>query len=53
MKDAIKGLKCCTEFACYECPYQEYEHPFYKFQCIRILHEELVETLKEKGVVCE
>ena len=51
MEDSIKGLKCCTDFSCGECPYKEHEDQFYKFQCIRILHEELVKTLKEKGAM--
>ena len=28
---AIKGLKCCAEFLCGECPYSEHQHIEYKY----------------------
>ena len=48
---ALKGLKCCSEFLCGECPYAEYQHIEYKLQCIHKMHTDLVEALKSKQVV--
>lgn len=42
---AIKGLVCCVNFLCNECPYAKYEHIEYKFQCAHIMHKDLFETL--------
>lgn len=33
----LKGLECCAEFLCDECPYQKYEHDDYKLRCIHLL----------------
>ena len=48
---AWKGLKCCAEFLCGECPYAEYQHIEYKLQCIHKLHMDLVEVLEPSQVV--
>ena len=48
---AWKGLKCCAEFLCSECPYAEYQHIEYKLQCIHKLHMDLVEVLEPNQVV--
>ena len=45
---AWKGLKCCAELLCGECPYDEYQ---YKSQCVHKLHMDLVEVLEPKQVV--
>lgn len=42
---AMKGLKCCVEFLCGECPYAEYQHIEYKLQCIHKMHKDLFEVL--------
>lgn len=48
---AQKGLKCCADFLCSECPYAEYQHVEYKLQCIHKMHMDLVEALESKAVV--
>ena len=35
--DIYKGLKCCSEFLCGECPYQIYDNDHYKLRCIHKL----------------
>ena len=42
---AIKGLVCCVNLLCNECPYAKYEHTEHKFQCTRIMHKDLFEIL--------
>ena len=32
-EEALKGLDCCAEFECGECPYKIYSHIDYKFRC--------------------
>lgn len=32
-EEALKGLECCAEFLCDECPYKIYSHIDYKFRC--------------------
>lgn len=32
-----KGLECCTEFLCGECPYQKYESKDYPIRCMQML----------------
>lgn len=36
-KEIEKGLECCAEFLCGECPYQKFDHIDYKLQCIHML----------------
>ena len=43
---ALRGLKCCAEFLCGECPYAEYQHIEYKLQCVHKMHTDLVEVLE-------
>lgn len=51
---ALKGLKCCAEYLCGECPYKEFEHIEYKLRCIHMLINDLEEvnrpmkTIEEK-----
>ena len=41
-KDKImKGIECCSEFLCKECPYQKYDHPTYKLQCMHKLIKDI------------
>lgn len=35
--EIYKGLKCCSEFLCGECPYQIYDSDHYKLRCIHKL----------------
>ena len=48
---ALKGLKCCAEFLCGECPYAEHQHIEYKLRCIHKMHQDLAEVLEPKQVV--
>ena len=48
---ALKGLACCTEYLCGECPYTEHQHVEYKLRCITIMHRELNEILQPKQVI--
>lgn len=32
-EEALKGLSCCADFKCDECPYKIYSHIDYKFRC--------------------
>ena len=32
-EEALKGLSCCADFECGECPYKIYSHVDYKFRC--------------------
>ena len=36
-KEIEKGLECCAEFVCGECPYQKFDHIDYKFRCVHML----------------
>ena len=45
---AVKGLKCCAEFLCGECPYAEHQHIEYKLQCVHKMHMDLAEILESK-----
>lgn len=50
-KEIEKGLECCAEFLCGECPYQKWDHKDYKLLCIHKLMVDvldLYERVKEK-----
>ena len=32
-EETLKGLKCCADFLCDDCPYQIYSHDEYKMRC--------------------
>ena len=32
-EEVLKGLECCAEFLCGECPYKIYSHVDYKLRC--------------------
>lgn len=38
---AIKGLQCCSEFLCGECPYNIYENKDYPLRCVYKMMEDL------------
>lgn len=42
-----KGLNCCKEFLCGECPYKGFDHEIYKMRCIHMLIADLAELSKE------
>lgn len=44
--DVLKGLECCKEFLCDECPYQKYESIDYKLRCIHKLIVDLFNLFK-------
>ena len=39
-----RGLECCTEFLCGECPYQKYESKDYPIRCMRMLVNDVYVT---------
>jgi hypothetical protein len=44
----LKGIECCSEFLCGECPYQKYESKQYSLKCNHMLMldiNELVNTV--------
>ena len=41
-EETLKGLACCAEFLCDECPYKIYEHIDYKLRCSHKLISDLV-----------
>ena len=45
LKDVIKGIDCCSEFLCGECPYKMYESKDYPLQCI---HKLMVDIKEQK-----
>lgn len=47
-EETIKGLKCCSDFLCNECPYKVYEHIDYKLRCIHKLIVDINEIIEEK-----
>lgn len=60
--DIYKGLKCCSEFLCGECPYQIYDSDHYKLRCIHKLIVDLNSLLNggkkkmrfhEAAICCE
>ena len=36
-EEVLKGLECCTEFLCGECPYKEYDSKDYLLRCTHML----------------
>jgi hypothetical protein len=46
--EILKGLNCCAEFMCGECPYRQYESKEYPLKCIHKLIVDLQEAKVEK-----
>ena len=46
-EDILKGIECCAEYMCGECPYQRFEHKDYKMRCIHMLMEDIATWVKE------
>ena len=49
-REIEKGLECCTEFLCGECPYQKFDHIDYKFRCIHMLIVDVANLYKRTEV---
>lgn len=45
-EEILKGVECCAEFLCGECPYQKYEDPKYLLKCNIALIRDINELLK-------
>lgn len=45
--EIAKGLECCAEFLCSECPYGKYESKEYSLKCIH----KLIVDLKKFSVI--
>ena len=43
----LKGLECCVDYMCGECPYQKYESKEHILKCIHLLLEDLNMLRKE------
>lgn len=41
----LDGLSHCADFMCDGCPYQKYDHYFYKLKCIHKLIDDLNKLL--------
>lgn len=37
----LKGLECCADYMCGECPYQKYESKEHILKCIHLLLQDL------------
>lgn len=50
-EDTLKGLECCSEFLCGECPYRIFEDKTgqYTIRCMYKLMNDLFEILKAEG----
>lgn len=45
----LKGIECCAEFLCGECPYQRYDDEkskVYTLRCIHMLMQDINELVK-------
>lgn len=45
-EEILKGIECCAEYLCSDCPYQKYEHHEYKMRCVHRLLEDINNLLK-------
>lgn len=46
--EILKGLDCCADFMCGECPYKKYESKEYPLRCIHKLMVDLKELKNKK-----
>lgn len=48
-EDILKGIECCAEFLCGECPYQKYDDPAkgYTLRCIHTLLVDINDLVKK------
>lgn len=40
-EEVLKGLRCCAEFLCDECPYYKFHHHEYKLRCTYFMIKDL------------
>lgn len=51
-QEVLKGLNCCVEFLCGECPYKKYDSKNYSLRCVNKLLNDLKEQIiDKKGVL--
>lgn len=50
-ENTLKGVECCSEFLCGECPYKKFEDETgeYLIRCMCKLMNDLFEMLKSEG----
>jgi hypothetical protein len=46
-EEILKGLKCCVDYECSECPYQKFDHVDYKLRCMHMLIVDLHKIIPE------
>lgn len=46
-EEILKGIECCAEYLCGECPYQRFERIDYKMRCIHMLMKDIATWVKE------
>ena len=49
-EEILKGIECCAEFLCGECPYQKYVDPKYLLKCNTALMRDVNELLKNTTI---
>lgn len=49
-EEVLKGVECCAEFLCSECPYQKYVDPKYLLKCNIALMRDVNELLKNTTI---
>ena len=49
-EEILKGVECCAEFLCSECPYQKYEDPKYLLKCNTALMRDVNDLLKNTTI---
>lgn len=47
-EETLKGLDCCSEFLCGECPYKIYMHHDYTIRCMHKLMIDLQALISEE-----
>ncbi len=48
-EETLKGLSCCSEFACGDCPYKIYNDETYVLRCTHRLMVDLNEIMNKTG----
>lgn len=49
-EETLKGLECCADFMCKDCPYQKFSDHTYTIRCMHRLMVDL-QTLESKHIV--
>lgn len=49
-EEILKGIECCAEYLCGECPYQKYESTQYLLKCNTALMRDINELLKNTAL---